>query len=69
MDPETKAEFQKMQAESRSSLPTQSAAANQLKDFDVASWLAGRPSGSGTEMEASARAGSGPKSGSNKKRN
>ena len=64
MDPETKADFQKMQAESRSSLPTQSAAANQLKDFDIASWLAGRSSAS----VAGASAGTSPSSGSDKKK-
>ena len=64
MDPETKADFQKMQAESRSSLPTQSAAANQLKDFDIASWLAGRPSASVAGASASA----GPSGGSEKKK-
>ena len=64
MDPETKADFQKMQAESRSSLPTQSAAASQLKDFDVASWLAGRPSASATGASVS----TGSSNGSDKKK-
>ncbi|MCJ1336459.1 hypothetical protein MMC09_001735 [Bachmanniomyces sp. S44760] len=52
MDPETKAEFE--EAQKKSPLAGGAAGANPLSNFDMAEWMAGKPSGaksSGTEGE------------------